>query len=44
MGGKGKWGEGQVVWSPRAANSKGQQNEYYNFKKMVFYAQKFLNY
>ena len=30
MGEKGKWEKGQVAWSPRAANSKGRQNEYCN--------------
>jgi len=43
IGEKGKWGEGQVAWSSRAANSRGDKMSI-TIKTMVFCVQNILNY
>ena len=36
-------GGGGVMQPPQAAASEGRRNEYFRFKKYIFYSQKILN-
>jgi hypothetical protein len=41
---QGRWWGWPVVRPPRAAESKGQENEYFKLKKLTLCAQQILNY